>query len=467
MQAMICIAMAYETVCSTARSAAAAAARVYIPHTFAEYEALIDRAAHAAYILAALAAAMPAPDPFNLKLAEAHDDLTGATDIFISDNKWNTVYTTGGAAAILAAQIAQQVKIDRGVAGLMKQCNFLLTDALCTSFNAAGMTAYQHLVNLDFVRLANSCESSFGRIPPADIRYPHLQCFGRLAHEFFSVGRLRGSSSANFFPIFNDPDLSAGLEAYKLRIDPFFNNLRNYKFATVEHAVDFLQATARVAFVHKASQDTSLPGPLRREMLACFQAYCTEQTTNAAYMTLARWNVLETAMRQRCAAAQVAMIFDAKVSYDKARSLQTPAAPAANIVTETTAIIALGKAIEALNKRQSATEAFNKAVPRAGFGRGRFEASCFWCGKKGHTLIDCDGPAPNPASKLARDEMIAAREKRDRDGRNADRKARRLSSAATSAVSDDEVGDDLDDFSQETFEKIQALFGQRDELTKS
>ena len=67
---------------------------------------------------------------------------------------------------------------------------------------------------------------------------------------------------------------------------------------------------------------------------------------------------------------------------------------------------------------------------------------------------------------LARDEMIAAREKRDRDDPNADRKTRHLSSTATSAVSDDEVGDDLDDFSQETFEKIQALFGQRDELTK-
>jgi hypothetical protein len=250
------------------------------------------------------------------------------------------VYTTGGAAAILAAQIVQQVKIDRDVTGLMKQCNFLLTDVLCTSF-VAGMTSYQHLVNLDFVRLDNSCESSFGCIPPADIRYSYLQCFGMLVHEFFSVGHLCGSSGAKFSPIFNDPYLSVGLEA-----------------------------------VHKESQDTSLTGLLRREMLACFQAYCTEQTTNAAYMTLA--------------------LFDAKVPYDKACSLQTSAAPAVNIVTETTSLIALGKA-----------------------------------GKKGHTLIDCDGPAPIPASKLARDEMIAVREKYDRDGRNTDRKARHLSSAAT------------------------------------
>ena len=60
------------------------------------------------------------------------------------------MYTAGGAAVILAAQIAQQVKIDRGVVGLMKKCNFLLTDVLCASFNTTGMTAYQHLVNLDF-----------------------------------------------------------------------------------------------------------------------------------------------------------------------------------------------------------------------------------------------------------------------------------------------------------------------------
>ena len=49
--------------------------------------------------------------------------------------------------------------------------------------------------------------------------------------------------------------------------------------------------------------------------------------------------------------------------------------------------------------------------------------------------------APRLKPLLARDEMIAGREKRDRDGPNADRKSRRLSSTATSAVSDDEVGD--------------------------
>ena len=250
MMAMICIAMAYETVCSTARSAASAAGRAYIPHTFAEYQTLIDRAAHAAYIFAAAAAAAGAvllPDPFVLKLAEAHDDLTVAIDGFITGVIKPVVFTTGGALVIAANQLAQQAKIDRGVAGLMKQCNFELTNALCASFQAAGMQSYQHLVNIDFVRYANSCESTFGRIPTADVLYPHLQCFCRLLFEYFSVGRLRGSSSANFFPIFNDPDLAGGIEAYKLRIDPFFSHLRNYNFATVPAAIDFLQVAARVA----------------------------------------------------------------------------------------------------------------------------------------------------------------------------------------------------------------------------
>ena len=48
------------------------------------------------------------------------------------------------------------------------------------------------------------------------------------------------------------------------------------------------------------------------------------------------------------------------------------------------------------------------------------------------------------------------------DARNADRKARRLSSAATVAVSDDEG----DDFSETAFEKLQALLNLRDKPTK-
>ncbi len=58
--------------------------------------------------------------------------------------------------------------------------------------------------------------------------------------------------------------------------------------------------------------------------------------------------------------------------------------------------------------------------------------------------------------------MIAARDSRDRDTRSADRKARRLSSVVTVAVSDVEG----DDFSEAVFEKLQALFNLHDEPTK-
>lgn len=259
---------------------------------------------------------------------------------------------------------------------------------------------------------------------------------------------------------------SEGIEAYKLKIDPFFTNLRNHNFATIEHAIDFLQATFRVTFVHKASQDPSVPEPFRKEMLTCYQSYCAELNANATYMTTVRWNVLETDLCQRCAAAQVVMIFDSKVPYEKARSLQTTAAPATlttsasptgNLTSDTTALLVLGKTIETLNLRL-----LPPSTDRGGFDRGRPEAraasdsSCFWCGTKGHSMMVCPVPAPNHAVKLARDEVLAARgATRARDLRNSDRRARRLWSAASSVVSDGE--NDVDGDMTDTFAKIQAL----------
>jgi len=52
MQAMIVTAVAYEGVCSTVRAVAATARAVYVPHTLAEYETLIDRNAHAVHLAA-------------------------------------------------------------------------------------------------------------------------------------------------------------------------------------------------------------------------------------------------------------------------------------------------------------------------------------------------------------------------------------------------------------------------------
>jgi hypothetical protein len=72
-------------------------------------------------------------------------------------------------------------------------------------------------------------------------------------------------------------------------------------------------------------------------------------------------------------------------------------------------------------------------------------------------MMACTGPAPNPAAKLARDEVLAARAAtRARAIRNSDRHARRISSAASSVVSDDES--DVDgDISEANFAKLQAL----------
>ena len=67
-------------------------------------------------------------------------------------------------------------------------------------------------------------------------------------------------------------------------------------------------------------------------------------------------------------------------------------------------------------------------------------------------MIDCTGPAPNVAAKLARDEVLATHAARA--NRNDNRQARRLASAATSAcVSDDEGNED-----EATYARIQALF---------
>jgi len=301
--------------CSTARADATVAGIGYVPYTFAQYGALIDRGAHATYITAAAAAALAGtamldPDPFVEALAEAHDDFTGAIDAYIAGKNWNQQYTAGGAVAIGVATVAQVERAHRGVAAVLKECNYILAAALCASFNTPTMTAYQHLANLDFVLEANSPATVFGRIPNADTRFPHLQLFPKLLQEFFRVGRLRGSSGDNHFPLFNEPNLGQGLEAYKKKVDHYFGNLHNYRFATAENVIDFVQTTTRVAFVYKTSQDKYTPGPLKREMITFYQAYCIDQNVNPAPMNMARWERLEAASRTRCPAAKIPMVFD-------------------------------------------------------------------------------------------------------------------------------------------------------------
>ena len=72
MQAMIVTVVAYEGVCSHARAVAAAAGGVVVPHTLLEYEALIDRAAHALHLHGG---GLAINSPFVENLADAHDEL--------------------------------------------------------------------------------------------------------------------------------------------------------------------------------------------------------------------------------------------------------------------------------------------------------------------------------------------------------------------------------------------------------
>ena len=98
MQAMVVIAMASEGVSATGRAIAAAAGAAYVPYTLLQYDTMIDRADHVVYLAAVAGGAAPgAPNPFVENLADANDELMSAFEVFTVSNKWNVVYTVGGA----------------------------------------------------------------------------------------------------------------------------------------------------------------------------------------------------------------------------------------------------------------------------------------------------------------------------------------------------------------------------------
>ena len=105
--------------------------------------------------------------------------------------------------------------------------------------------------------------------------------------------------------------------------------------------------------------------------------------------------------------------------------------PITDLPTETNTVLTLDLVIETLNFLQIVS-----TDNRDGFGRVRgdpctvYEPSCLWCDKKGHTLIDCTGPAPNSVSKLARDEVLAVRV--SLESRNDNRQTCRPASVGTS-----------------------------------
>ena len=163
MQAIICVTMTYEAICSTSRAAAAAAHIQYVPHTMPEYLALIDRSAHAAYVAAVAAAladmpsaAPPPAIPFSEPLADAHDELQNAFNAHVAALRWDVVHVGAGAAALNAAQAA---KVAINIATLMKDCNTHLANATCLALSAPDMAAYHYLTSLDFVKDASGCRT--------------------------------------------------------------------------------------------------------------------------------------------------------------------------------------------------------------------------------------------------------------------------------------------------------------------
>jgi hypothetical protein len=136
------------------------------------------------------------------------------------------------------------------------------------------MTAYHHLVNLDFVRSATSCETNFGRIPHADVYYPHIQLFGRLTDEYFKDGRLLGSSRDNHFALFNSPDLSGGVESYKKSTVPWFVSVKSMNFPTDLDQFDWIHASSRLYFIYKCRQSPDVSHPLRQLYINFFENVC-------------------------------------------------------------------------------------------------------------------------------------------------------------------------------------------------
>jgi hypothetical protein len=150
-------------------------------------------------------------------------------------------------AANVAATGAQNLKIEAALAVVMKDCNSHLTHALCQALNTIQKDVYQYLTNLDFVTDASGCRTNFGRIPQADVRFPHVQLFSKLLMEYFKVGRLLGSSNDNNFALFMSPDISEGIETYKKRVAPWFVTVKNLNFTTDEDFQDCVSLASTLA----------------------------------------------------------------------------------------------------------------------------------------------------------------------------------------------------------------------------
>ncbi len=182
---------------------------------------------------------------------------------------------------------------------------------------------------------------------------------------------------------------------------------------------------------------------------------CGDSEVNRSPMTMARWTPHEVNLCTTCADTKMSTTFEDTTKPIAARALQPPAADHS---TDTNAL--LTKVLEALTSRQAAPS--DNPDPRGGFvrkggstdSRPVYEPSCFWCDKKGHTLIDCTGSTPNLTTKETWKVVLTARSYRE--SRNDSRQSHRMSSITVSvSVSDDE---EEDASSEATYAVIQTLF---------
>jgi hypothetical protein len=298
------------------------------------------------------------------------------------------------------------------------------------------MAAYNHLVNLDFVRAANRGETNFGRIPQADVTYPRKQLFDRLEDEYFKAGRLHGSSSDLHFTLFNMPVVGEGLEAHAKSLATWFLSVKSMNFRTDNDQLDWLEANTQVNFIHKASQSQDVTRSLRQIYIRLFQRICVEQAANPNPITMRRLNVMIAVFRSDCATGHISTTSDAPLPLP-VRALHAD--------DESTNIDQL--VVKDLDKMHARLPADNRDGRVRQRNIRNVDLSCFWCGAKGHTLLECPHPPTNSKAKDARDQVVTNRE--NKTSRAQRREVRRLAQPASSTCSifttDDEDTDELDD----------------------
>jgi hypothetical protein len=175
-QAIICVTMEYEVICSTTRAVAAQSHVTYVPHTMTDYLDLIDRPAYLAHVTVVGVAvagryALTATVSYSETLADAHDQIQNSFNRHIADKRWDVIHTGTGATTLNKAQTD---KVASSIVTLMQDCKTHLDNALYTEISTPDMSAYHYLTSLDFVKDDSGCKTHFGRIPHTYVRFPHL-----------------------------------------------------------------------------------------------------------------------------------------------------------------------------------------------------------------------------------------------------------------------------------------------------